>query len=65
MKKLSKLVLSNHKEVLMNRELGQLKGGYDGDINNINTTSYCGCSFNNRGVVNNTNKEEGCLCYCA
>ena len=64
MKKLNKIVLSNQKEVLVNRELKKLLGGYDGDIKNTNEDWGCKCTYNNRGNIDNTNNVNGCACQC-
>ena len=64
MKKLSKLVLSNRKMILMNKELKQLKGGYDGDVINTNEVNQCKCAYNNHRDIDNNNKKNGCGCYC-
>ena len=63
MKKLEKIKLNNYKEILVNAELNQLKGG-SGDVNNNNSFNACNCDYNNQGAINNANTVYGCSCHC-
>ena len=63
MKKIEKIKLSNYKEILVNTELKQLKGGSD-DINNNNSEFSCTCRYDNYNAINNTNSAFGCTCQC-
>ena len=65
MKKLKKLDLEKKSIVkLGNKQTKELKGGYDGNINNNNTVKNCKCDYSNRRDISNSNSVSGCSCNC-
>jgi hypothetical protein len=66
---LIKLLIMN---VLSKEELCSLVGGqlvnlqtqFGTDINNVNSTQACKCTYKNISVITNDNQILGCLCEC-
>jgi hypothetical protein len=61
--KMKKINLSNIKDSLTKSELNKIMAG-SGDVNNINSTWSCLCSYNNSSVTQNSNSAQGCRCDC-